>query len=116
MGNYKLDLALLVYVETCICDTPLCNQGESLLDFHCLSGDFDIAILSEDHSVLNNTMSCYNNKQKQCYIMKYEGNLTKKCLIVTGMLCAYMHLDLYTYSFLKVNIDIIDQYYMYCVL
>ena len=61
-----------VYEETCVCDTPLCNSNDRTLDFFCHGGDFKIKDIIEIPEKLNQTYSCYTNRN-QCYIMKYSG-------------------------------------------
>ena len=66
------DIADLIYEETCVCDTPLCNVMDHPFDFQCHGGDFALSSLSNNPSLLNQTHSCYTNRE-QCYIMKYKG-------------------------------------------
>ena len=63
--------AHVMYEETCVCDTPLCNVMASPLTFFCHIGDFQIEKLKEQPSQMNKTTSCYTNRQ-QCYIMEYK--------------------------------------------
>ena len=65
-------LAELIYEETCICDTDLCNIWHSTLDFYCHGGDFDLNELQGNALMLNETHNCYTNRE-QCYIMIYNG-------------------------------------------
>ena len=64
--------AYLMYFETCICDTPLCNVDGYVRDFFCHTGDYDLADIQDDPTLLNVTASCYTNR-RQCSIMKYKG-------------------------------------------
>ena len=73
--------ALKYWVETCVCDTPLCNEpfGRDVFDvssshFFCYLGDFDLAYLEESTGDAKSveTISCTNNRE-QCMAMKYSG-------------------------------------------
>ena len=61
-----------IYEETCICDTPLCNVVQSPNDFFCHGGDYEIPDLIKEPLLLNETHSCYTNRN-HCFIMKYKG-------------------------------------------
>ena len=67
------EMAELIYEETCICDTSLCNVKYHPKNFYCNGGDYDEAELESNPFLVNETHSCYTNR-KQCYIMKYQGN------------------------------------------
>ena len=64
--------AYLVYRETCICDTSNCNLRDFPKVFHCHGGDFELSSLEEEPELLNQTHSCYTNRN-QCFIMLYNG-------------------------------------------
>ena len=72
------------YLEICLCDTPLCNVNASKLEFFCHAGDFEQSDLVEDVLLLNQTSSCYTNRN-QCFVMKYESkadrNISISCLL-----------------------------------
>ena len=68
-----------VYEETCICDTSNCNTDESVLDFYCHGGDYELDELLEGEEIVNQTHSCYTNRN-QCYIMKYTGTVKYQLL------------------------------------
>ena len=73
MFNYDTEIAELLYVETCICDTPLCNLENHMPDFYCHGGDFDLEFIQRNPSFLNETHDCYTNRE-QCFIMHYRGS------------------------------------------
>ena len=60
--------------ETCVCDTENCNKGEAILDFYCHGGDYILKDIIDYPSLLNQTHSCYTNRNK-CYIMRYKGSV-----------------------------------------
>ena len=64
------------YEEICICDTPMCNVDWVPMDFFCHGGDYDLDDLVEDPALLNQTHSCYTNRN-HCHIMKYSGRQLK---------------------------------------
>ena len=70
--EYTEEIAELVYEETCICDTPLCNTLYHPINFFCHGGDFELGSLLEGDTQLEETHSCYTNRN-QCFIMKYKG-------------------------------------------
>ena len=72
MGTDYTYAAYLIYEETCICDTPLCNVQNDVMDFYCHGGDFNLLALKESPNLLNETHSCYTNRE-QCFIMVYKG-------------------------------------------
>ena len=65
------------YVETCVCDSSLCNVDANPMDFYCHGGDLDISILEEIPEYINQTHSCYTNRN-QCFIMKYSGSFGER--------------------------------------
>ena len=71
-----------VYDEICICDTPLCNVASAPRDYFCHGGDFKQSEVLENPLLLNQTHSCYTNRN-QCFIMKYQGKNLKLKVMLT---------------------------------